>query len=439
MIDPHILRTDPDRIRESQRRRGEDVGLVDQLIEADLTRRVRQQEFEDLRGRQNALSKEIGPLQGAIKKASDDSAKAVAQREIDALMGQASALADQVKSAESAYNQATEAADELLLGLSNLVNLESPVGGEADFRVMETVGLPRDFVQEGFEPRDHLEIGELLGAIDTTRGAKVSGARFFYLVGVGAQLEFALLNLAMQQAATHGLVPIITPTMVLPSAMEGTGFLGQAAENVYRIESDDMYLVGTSEVPLAAFHADEIIDATELPLRYAGWSTCFRREAGSYGKDTKGIIRVHQFDKVEMFVFTTPNEAEAEHLRLLQWEKEFMDSLELPYRVIDVATGDLGSSAARKFDIEAWIPTQGTYREVTSTSNTTEFQARRLKIRMRDGKDVRPLATLNGTLCAMPRIIVAILENHQLANGSVHIPAALQPFLGGQQTFIPRA
>jgi seryl-tRNA synthetase len=230
---------------------------------------------------------------------------------------------------------------------------------------------------------------------------------------------------------------MITPSLVLPSAMEGTGFLGQAAENVYRIEADDMYLVGTSEVPLAGYHSDEIIDADRLPLRYAGWSSCYRREAGSYGKDTRGIIRVHQFDKVEMFVFCRPEDAEAEHARLLAWEREFVDALEIPYRVIDVATGDLGSSAARKFDMEAWIPTQGTYREITSTSNTTEFQARRLRIRMRDETGTRPLATLNGTLCAMPRVIVAILENHQQADGSVRIPAALRPFLGGREVFTP--
>ena len=354
-------------------------------------------------------------------------------------MGQAQALAEQVKEAERAANTAGETVDALWLQVSNLVNLESPVGGEEAFVVLEHIGTPRDFAAEGFEPKDHLEIGELLGAIDVERGAKVSGSRFFYLKGPGAQLEFALLNLAMQQAAENGLTPMITPSLVLPSAMEGTGFLGQAAENVYRVEADDMYLVGTSEVPLAAYHADEIIDAQQLPLRYAGWSSCYRREAGSYGKDTRGIIRVHQFDKVEMFVFCRPEDAEAQHAQLLAWEKQFVDALEIPYRVIDVATGDLGSSAARKFDMEAWIPTQGAYREITSTSNTTQFQARRLRIRMRDGGHVRPLATLNGTLCAMPRIIVAILENHQQPDGSVRIPAALQPYLGGRTQFSPIA
>jgi len=435
VIDPAILRSDPDRIRESQRRRGESVEVVDQLIAADAAKRAAQQHFDELRNQQKVLSKQIGPLQGALKKATDDAARAAAQLEIDALMEKASTLADEVKAADADSDVIAALADALWLQISNLVNLDSPVGGEADFIVIEEVGTPRDFAAEGFEPKDHLDIGEHLDAIDTVRGAKVSGSRFFYLKGIGAQLEIALLNLAMQQAAGNGFIPMITPAIVLPSAMEGTGFLGQAAENVYRLEEDDMYLVGTSEVPLAAYHSDEIIDIEQLPIRYAGWSSCFRREAGSYGKDTRGIIRVHQFDKVEMFVFTTPDDAEAEHARLLRWERDFVEALELPYRVIDVATGDLGSSAARKFDIEAWIPTQGAYREITSTSNTTQFQARRLKIRMREGDKVQPLATLNGTLCAMPRIIVAILENHQQPDGSVVIPQALRPFLGGKTVF----
>jgi seryl-tRNA synthetase len=437
VIDPTILRTDPDRLRESQRRRGESVELIDELIAADIGKRQAQLGFDELRNQQKQLSKQIGPLQGALKKASDDATRAQAQAELDVLMAEAQGLAENVKEAERAASAAGDIVDALWLQVSNLVNLDSPVGGEADFAVLEEIGTPRDFAAEGFEPKDHLELGELLGAIDVERGAKVSGSRFFYLKGPGALLEFALLNLAMQQAVSHGLTPMITPSLVLPSAMEGTGFLGQAAENVYRVEADDMYLVGTSEVALAGYHGDEIIDASQLPLRYAGWSSCFRREAGSYGRDTRGIIRVHQFDKVEMFSFCRPEEAEAEHARLLAWEREFVDALEIPYRVIDVATGDLGSSAARKFDMEAWIPTQGTYREITSTSNTTEYQARRLRIRMRDGDQTRPLATLNGTLCAMPRVIVAILENHQQADGSVRIPAALRPFLGGQSEFTP--
>jgi len=439
VIDPLILRHDPERIRDSQRRRGEDVAVVDRLVDADVAKRAAQLRFDELRASQKELGKRIGPLQGVLKKAPDAASKADAQAQLDGLMAEAATLADEVKRAEAAADEAAADLDGLWLQVSNLVSLESPVGGEADFAVLGQVGTPRDFATEGFTPRDHLELGELLGAIDTARGAKVSGARFFYLRGVGAQLEFALLNLAMQQAISNGFIPMITPTLVLPSAMEGTGFLGQAAENVYRLEQDDMYLVGTSEVPLAAYHGDEILDAEQLPLRYAGWSSCYRREAGSHGKDTRGIIRVHQFDKVEMFVFTRPEDAEAEHARLLAWERAFVDALDIPYRVIDVATGDLGSSAARKFDIEAWIPTQEAYREITSTSNTTEFQARRLRIRLRDDQGTRPLATLNGTLCAMPRIIVAILENHQQADGSVVVPPALRPFLGGQSVFHPQA
>ena len=427
MIDPKILRESPEVLRESQSRRGEDVTIVDRLIELDRQRRQAQHDYDELRAEQKQLSKQIGPLQGAVKKNPDDAA---AKAELDGLMAQAGGLADRVKQADAQAARATQEADEAWLLVSNVVDMRSPVGGEVDFAVLEVVGTPRDFGAEGFEPRDHLELGELLGAIDVERGAKVSGSRFYFLTGPGAMLELALLNLAVAQATSYGFIPVIPPVLVAPRAMEGTGFLGQAAENVYRIESDDMYLVGTAEVPLAGLHSDEILPADSLPLRYVGWSSCFRREAGSYGKDTRGIIRVHQFDKVEMFVFCRPEDAEAEHERILGWEREFIDKLEIPYRVIDVATGDLGSSAARKFDIEAWIPTQGTYREVTSTSNTTEFQARRLGIRMRDGDETRALATLNGTLCAMPRIIVAILENHQRADGSVSVPAALQPLLG---------
>ena len=434
MIDPAILRTDPDRLRDSQRRRGEDVAVVDELVAADVAKRQAQLAFDELRNQQKVIGKQMGGLQGALKKAGDGD-RAALQGDVDALMAQAQVLSDQVKAAEAAASAAGELVDALWLRVSNLVSLESPVGGEDAFEVLEIVGTPRDFAVEGFAPRDHLELGELLGAIDMERGAKVSGSRFFYLTGPGALLEIALLNLAMQQAVAHGLIPMITPSLVLPSAMEGTGFLGQAAENVYRVEEDDLYLVGTSEVALAGFHADEIIDASALPLRYAGWSSCFRREAGSYGRDTRGIIRVHQFDKVEMFVFCAPEDAEAEHAQLLAWEREFVDALEIPYRVIDVATGDLGSSAARKFDMEAWIPTQGTHREITTTAHTTELQARRLRIRMRDADGTRPLATLNGTLCAMPRIIVALLENHQQPDGSVRIPHALRPFLGGQELF----
>jgi len=429
VIDPNILRAHPELVRESQIKRGEDPGLVDQWLTADIAARGGQQAFDQLRNEQKILGKEIGPLQGQLKK--NPTPELTAQ--VDALMVKATDLAGRVKIADESASNLNEKVAAIAGALSNIVDPRSPVGGEEKFELIELVGTPRDFEAEGFVAKTHLEIGEALKAIDVDRGAKVSGSRFYFLTGQGALLEFALLNLAIAQATANGFIPMITPALVLPAAMEGTGFLGQAEENVYRIESDDMYLVGTSEVPIAAYHSDEIIAAADLPLRYAGWSTCFRREAGSYGKDTTGIIRVHQFDKVEMFVLCDPAEAEAEHKRLLQWEKDFMDALELPYRVIDVASGDLGSSASRKFDIEAWIPTQGTYREVTSTSNTTEYQSRRLKIRMRDSEGTKPLATLNGTLCAMPRIIVAILENHQQADGTVSVPKALQPFLGGKK------
>ncbi len=279
-------------------------------------------------------------------------------------------------------------------------------------------------------PKDHLELGESLGLIDMQRGAKVSGSRFYFLTGRGALLQLGLLQLALRLAVDNGFIPMIPPVLVRPEVMAGTGFLGAHADEVYRVEADDLYLVGTSEVPLAGYHADEILDLSGGPLRYAGWSSCFRREAGSYGKDTRGIIRVHQFDKVEGFVYCVPADAEAEHERLLGWQREMLARIEVPYRVIDVAAGDLGSSAARKFDCEAWVPTQGTYRELTSTSNCTTFQARRLATRYRDdGGKPQIAATLNGTL-GTTRWLVAILENHQQPDGSVRVPEALVPFVG---------
>jgi seryl-tRNA synthetase len=415
MIDIKFLRENPDVVRASQKGRGENVELVDQILAIDEKKRAAVTEFEALRQEQNALSKSVGAAKGDEK---------------TALLENAKALADKVKAADSRRAEVEEQTRQLILQLSNLLDTEAPIGGEEDFVTIEHVGTPRDFGKDGFEPKDHVELGKLLGAIDTERGAKVAGSRSYYLTGVGALLEFALVNYAIQSALKNGFTPVIPPVLVNPAAMEGTGFLGQAAENVYRIEKDDVYLVGTSEVPLAAMHMDETLPADKLPLRYAGYSSCFRREAGTYGKDTRGIIRVHQFDKVEMFTFCKPEDAKAEHARLLQWEKDFLIAMEIPFRVIDVASGDLGSSATRKFDIEAWIPTQGAYREVTSTSNCTEFQARRLNIRYKDSEGTKALATLNGTLVAIPRMIVAILENHQNADGTVNVPAALQPFLG---------
>ncbi|MFI9353105.1 serine--tRNA ligase [Streptomyces lydicus] len=428
MIDLRLLREDPDRVRASQRVRGEDVDLVDALLSADERRRSSSVRFDELRAEQKALGKLIP------KAAGDEKAE---------LLKKAGELAAAVKAADAAQDEAKDETQQLLLKLGNLVHPDVPVGGEEDFRVLETHGSIRDFTAEGFEPKDHLEIGQALGAIDVERAAKVSGSRFYYLTGVGALLELALVNAAIAQATEAGFIPMLTPALVRPHAMEGTGFLGQAAENVYHLEKDDYYLVGTSEVPLAAYHMDEIVDAGQLPLRYAGFSPCFRREAGTYGKDTRGIFRVHQFDKVEMFSYVAPEEAQAEHQRLLDWEKQWLTGLELPFQVIDVATGDLGASASRKFDCEAWIPTQGKYRELTSASNCDEFQARRLSVRMResvDGKQkVRPLATLNGTLCAVPRTIVALFENHQQADGSVRVPEMLRPYLGGREILEPLA
>jgi seryl-tRNA synthetase len=415
MIDIKFIRENPDAVRASQKGRGEDTAIVDQLLALDETRRTAITEFETLRAEQNALSKSVGAAKGDEK---------------TALLENAKDLANKVKTADTKRAEIEAQANAIAMQLSNVLDPDAPIGGEADFVVIEHVGSPRDFTKDGFEPKDHVELGKLLGAIDTERGAKVAGSRSYYLTGAGALLEFALVNYAISSATKSGFIPVIPPVLVNPAAMEGTGFLGQAAENVYHLERDEVYLVGTSEVPLAAMHMDEILPAEKLPLRYAGYSTCFRREAGTYGKDTRGIIRVHQFDKVEMFSFCKPEDAKEEHKRLLQWEKDFLNAMEIPYRVIDVASGDLGSSANRKFDIEAWIPTQGTYREVTSTSNCTEFQARRLNIRYKDSDGTKAIATLNGTLVAIPRMIVAILENHQNADGSVNVPKALQPFLG---------
>lgn len=413
MIDLKLLRENPELVRTSQAGRGEDPGIVDVVIELDARRRAAINEFEALRAEQNLLSKAVGSAKG------DDKVS---------LLENAKDLANKVKTADTKRAEIETQANSAALKLSNILDPGAPIGGEADFVIIEHVGTPRKF--NDFVAKDHVELGRLLGAIDTERGAKVSGSRSYYLTGIGALLEFALVNYAITSAVKAGFMPVIPPVLVNPPAMEGTGFLGQAAENVYHLEKDDLYLVGTSEVPLAAFHMDEILPAEKLPLRYAGYSTCFRREAGTYGKDTRGIIRVHQFDKVEMFSFCHPSDAVAEHQRLLQWEKDFLNSMEIPYRVIDVASGDLGSSAVRKFDIEAWIPTQSAYREVTSTSNCTEFQARRLNIRFKDGDKTAAVATLNGTLVAIPRMIVAILENHQNADGTVNVPAVLQPFLG---------
>jgi seryl-tRNA synthetase len=421
VIDVKDLTENPDKYRASQRARGADEALVDSIIAADARRRGSLTEYETLRAQQNQFGKKVAAAKGEEKQA---------------LLAEVKDLAQKVKAAQSSADEAQAEMDELMRVVPNLIIDGIPAGGEDDYAVVKTVGTPRDFAAEGFEPRDHLEIGELLGAIDMERGAKVSGSRFYFLKGVGARLEIALLSMAMDQAVANGFIPMITPTLVRPETMQGTGFDVAHDAEIYRLAEDDLYLVGTSEVALAGYHADEILDLSAGPTRYAGWSSCYRREAGSHGKDTRGIIRVHQFNKVEMFVYCSPEDAEAEHARLLAWEEEMLAKVELPYRVIDTAAGDLGMSAARKFDCEAWVPTQGRYRELTSTSNCTGFQARRLNIRERvldaegSSKGTRAVATLNGTL-ATTRWIVAILEHHQNPDGSVNVPAALRPYLGG--------
>ena len=412
MIDLKLLRENPDAVRASQRTRGEDPALVDALLDADASRRAAVLAGDQLRAEQKALGKQVG------KASAEDR---------PALLAGASELAAKVKAAQAAEAEADAALDTAHRAISNIVEEGTPAGGEDDFVLLETVG---DVPEFDFEPKDHLELGESLNLIDMERGAKVSGSRFYFMTGYGALLQQGLLQLAAQKAVKNGFTMMIPPVLVRPEIMSGTGFLGAHADEIYRLEADDLYLVGTSEVALAGYHSGEIIDLADGPKRYAGWSSCFRREAGSYGKDTRGIIRVHQFDKIEMFSYIKPEDAAAEHRKLLQYEKEMLAAVELPYRVIDTAGGDLGSSAARKFDCEAWVPTQKAYRELTSTSNCTTFQARRLGVRYRDenGKP-QTAATLNGTL-ATTRWIVAILENHQQADGTVRVPEALVPFVG---------
>jgi seryl-tRNA synthetase len=416
MIDIKLVRETPDLVRASQKARGEDPGIVDAILATDEARRSSLGDFERLRAEQKSFGKRVAAAHG------DDKA---------ALLAQLKDTAARVKQLEAQSDATATELDGLLRRVGNVIIEGVPAGGEDDYVVLDTVGTPRDFASEGFTPLDHLALGERLGAIDMERGAKVSGARFSFLTGVGARLELALLNLGIARAVAAGFTPMVTPTLVRPEIMAGAGYLDAHADEVYRLEADDLYLIGTSEVALAGYHSDEILDLSDGPKRYAGWSTCYRREAGSHGKDTRGIIRVHQFQKIEMFSYCRVEDAEAEHGRLLQWEREMLDAMQVPYRVIDTAAGDLGGPAARKFDCEAWIPTQGRHRELTSTSNCTTFQARRLGIRERDphGPGTRTVATLNGTL-ATTRWVVAILENHQQGDGSVVVPEALRPYLG---------
>ncbi len=411
VIDLKFLRENANDVRESQTARGEDPSLVDQLLAADEQRREAIQAADELRAEQKAFGKKIGQA---------------SPEERPALLEGSNELKAKVKAAEAKQAEAEQAVQDLQYKIPNPIQ-GAPAGGEEDFVVLEHVGEVPTF---DFEVKDHLELGENLGIIDMKRGTKVGGARFYYLVGDGAWMQLGMMMLAAQKAREAGFKVMIPPVLVRPDVMQGTGFLDEHDEEIYYLERDDLYLVGTSEVALAGYHTDEIIDLSDGPLLYAGWSSCFRREAGSYGKDTRGILRVHQFDKLEMFAYCKPEDAEAMHQKLLGLEREMLAAVEVPYRIIDVAAGDLGSSAARKFDTEAWVPSQDTYRELTSTSNCTTFQARRLSIRYRDenGK-TQTAATLNGTL-ATTRWLVAILENNQQADGSVKVPEALRPWVG---------
>ncbi len=421
MIDIRFVRENPDVARESQRRRGEDPAAVDALLAADEARRAALQTFEAARAEQKEVSRSVGKADPG---------------ERPAVLARARDLAERVKELEAAADEAERACLEANAAIQNIVLEGVPAGGEEDYEVLRRVGEPRDFAAEGLEPRDHLDVAESIGALDMARGTKVSGSRFYYLKGAGARLELALLTMAADQAEAAGFTLMTTPTLVNPDIMAGTGFLGAHSDEIYYLPADDQYLVGTSEVALAGYHKDEILDLSAGPLRYAGWSSCYRREAGSYGKDTRGIIRVHQFNKVEMFSFCRVKDAEDEHRRFLGWEEEMLAKVELPYRVIDTAAGDLGSSAARKFDCEAWLPTQNRFMEVTSTSNCTTYQARRLNVRERVDGGNRAVATLNGTL-ATTRWLVAIFENHQRPDGSLYVPEALRPYLGGRAVVEP--
>ncbi len=409
MLDPKLLRQNPDAIAESLRRRGSTIDL-NSLVELDGSHRSALQEAEELRSRQKEAGKEIATLEGEAKQTA---------------INEVSELAAAQKKASSNSDELAEQFRVAWLELPNLVDPTAADGVTEDDAVeIRRVG---DTSTEGVS---HAQLGESLDIIDTARGAKVSGSRFGYLKGKGALLELSLVRWAMDNLVDQGFTPMIPPVLVREPALEGTGFFPEAREQVYEIPKDELFLVGTAEVPLAAYHGDEILDVDELPTRYAGFSTCFRREAGTYGKDTAGIFRVHQFDKVEMFVFTDPEDSTQEHDRLLAVEESLVRQLEVPYRVVNVAAGDLGAAAAKKYDIEAWFPGEQAFREITSCSNTTDFQARRLKIRVKSDKGNRILHTLNGTACAVGRTILAILENHQQPDGSVMIPEALRPYTG---------
>lgn len=411
MIDVTLLRSAPDKIAASLARRGVEVDL-DALIHLDVARREARVEAEAIRARQNELG-------GAIKNLEGDAR---------------SAAIEEAGELRAGYKKALSIADEMderfqaeWIALPNLTDATAADGlTEEDGAEISAWGDR----QIGDDIKDHLDLGTALGVLDIERAARVSGTRFGYVMGSLARLEFALIQFAFDRLEPHGFVPVVPPVLVREEALVGTGFFPGDRNQVYAVEADDLYLAGTSEVSLAAFHMDQFLDEADLPVRYVGFSTCFRREAGTHGKDTRGIFRVHQFDKVEMFTFCHPDRSRDEHEFLLEREEELVRALGIPYRVVNVAAGDLGASAAKKYDIEAWFPGQQKYREITSTSNTTDFQSRRLKIRFRDDGVNRLVHTLNGTAIAVGRCLIAIMENFQEPDGTITVPDALRPYVG---------
>ena len=412
MLDLRSIRDDPAPYRDALAKRGAADDL-DRALALDERRRALTVRVETLRAEQNRRSKEIGAALPDKRQEVIASVRAVSD-ELNQLEPQLAAVEDELAAVQTR--------------LPNIPHPTVPVGDGDDDNVVVRTGGPAPRVLD-FEPRDHLELGEALGMIDVERAVKTSGSRFAYLLGAGVRIQFALVQYGLDFAIERGLLPVVPPVLVRREALFGTGFLPSGEEQIYVTRDDDLYLVGTSEVSLASFHAGEILEPHELPKRYVGYSTCFRREAGTYGKDMRGIFRLHQFDKLEMFTFVLPEESDDEHERLLAWEEEFVTSLDIPYRVVNVCTGELGAPAAKKYDIEAWLPSQGRYREITSASNTTDFQARRLEIRVRGEDRNRPLHTLNGTLCAIGRTLIALLENGQQADGSLVLPEVLNRYL----------
>ncbi len=412
MIDLKRLRENFDEIARAIGRKAPDLDLR-ALVELDESRRALQRKVEEMRSERKALGKSIATVQGPEK-----------QR----LLEEAKALADQLSELESRLDSETEQLEALLARVPNPPHESVPDGAsEEENEVVRVVGKPPEF---DFEPRDQQTLGEQLDVLDLKRGARTAGSRFVYLKRHAALLEFALVDYAIKKALERGFVPVIPPVLVREDAMFGTGFFPAEKFEFYHVVEDDLFLVGTSEVPLAYLHAGEVLSDADLPLRYAGFSTCFRREAGTYGKDTRGAFRVHQFDKVELFSFCRPEDSWDEHEFLLSIEEELISGLGLPYRVVNVCAGELGSSAAKKYDIEVWLPSEGRYREATSCSNCTDFQARRLGVRYKTAEGTRLCHTLNGTAVACTRWIVFILENFQQADGSVVVPEPLRGKVG---------